>query len=108
MRSDVPAQTLDHFFDDMVGADADAVTQQLHGQMPVAEMPGDADQFAVFVRVDLHQLFRLGADSHDPGFDHQPVAVAQANGLRQVDQQFRAQLRSPERCGGGSGGRSRS
>ena len=40
---DVAAEAFDHFTDDVVGPDADPIAQKLHGQMAVAEVPGDAD-----------------------------------------------------------------
>ena len=84
---DMTAEALDHLLDHMIGADTDAVTQQLHGQMAVAEVPGDPHQFPVVVRMDFQQGFRPSADSYDATFDRQAVAVPQADGLRQVDQQ---------------------
>ena len=38
------AEPLDHRGDDMIGADAQPLAGDLQRQMPVAEMPGDAQQ----------------------------------------------------------------
>ena len=86
------AQALDHLGNHMIGPDADAIAQQLHRQMPVAQVPGDAHQFAVLMRVDFQQLFRLGADANDTRFHQQTVAVAQPHRLRQIDQELRPEL----------------
>ena len=43
-RVGVAAEAVDHRFDDVVGTDTDAVAEQLHRQVAIAEMPRDADQ----------------------------------------------------------------
>ncbi len=92
-RIDVAAKTLDHFLHHMVGPDANAVAEQLHRQVPVAEMPGNAHQFALIVRVDLEQRLRLRAHADHPAIvEHQPIAMPQPRGLRQIQQDLAARL----------------
>ena len=91
-RFDVAAQCLDKVRDDVVGADTDAVVQELNRQVAVAEVPGDADQVIVLVRVDLQQRFGTCADADNAAVHRQAVAVAQPDRLRQVDQQVLAGL----------------
>ena len=62
---------------------------ELHGQVPVAEMPGDARESGRIRRMDDQQLF--GARDHAGEaavLGGERVAVAQAHRLRQVEQQF--------------------
>jgi len=93
-RFDVTAEAFDHVPDDVIGANANAVAKQLHRQMAIAEMPGDADQFTLVMGVDFQQWLRPGADMNDAAaIQREPVAVAETYGLREVDQQFVALLR---------------
>ncbi len=79
---DVRVQTLDHLLDDVVAANADAVALELRGQVAVAEMPGDTEQFGRAVRRDLRQRLRRGVDGDDaPVIQRQPVAVAERDCL---------------------------
>src|SRR5208282_6290778 len=52
-RLRMAAQPMHHVGDHMVGPDPDAVAEKLDGQMPVAEMPCDAQQGTLVVRVYL-------------------------------------------------------
>src|ERR1051326_8401783 len=52
-RFDVAAQTFDHVLDDVIETDADAVAQQLDRQMTVAQMPRDAHEFSLVMRVNF-------------------------------------------------------
>ena len=74
--------------------DADAVVQQLHRQMPVAEMPGDPHQFAPSSCAWISSSgLRPGAHPHHAAvLDRQPVAIAQPHRLRQVEQYLPALL----------------
>ena len=80
-----------HVFDDVVAADAQLLPDDLHRQMAVAEMVGEAHQLALVLAGNLGQ--RLGRGQH---FDeaavlqHQRIAAAQTDGLRQVEQEFEA------------------
>ena len=61
-RIDMAAKSLDHRLDDVVGSDADAVAEQLHRQMAVAEVPGNADEFSFVVGVNFQQRFGLARE----------------------------------------------
>ena len=87
---DVTAQTDHHFSDYMVRADPDTVAKELDRKVTVTEMPGDADQFAIVMRVDFQQRLGFCPDPDNAVFDGQAVAVAEANGLREVKQDFGA------------------
>jgi hypothetical protein len=90
-RIDVSAEALHHRCDYMIGTDAEAIAEQLHRQVPVAEMPGDADQLAFVMRVDLQQRFRFRTDPDDAAVvEPQPVTMAQPRGLREIEQHLLA------------------
>ena len=89
----VAAELFDHGFDDVVAADADPVADQLDREVAVAEVPGDADEFGIGVGVEFGQRFRTGADADGAaGFEHEAVAVAQAGGLGEIEQEVLAGL----------------
>ena len=90
----VPAQSLDHFGDDMIGADADAPAKQLHRQVAVSQMPGDSHKFAAVMRVNFQQRLRPGPDPHHPSaIQRQPVSIPQPRRLGKIDQNLRPCLR---------------
>jgi hypothetical protein len=79
----------------VIGTDADAIVQQLHGQVTVAEMPGDSNKPAFFVRMDFQQLLRFGAHCHNTAaVQQQPIAMAKPHRLRQIDQDLAASFRN--------------
>ena len=56
-RFDMSAETLDHLLDHVVGTDPNAIPKQLHGQMPVSQMPCDPHKFAIVMSVNFQQRF---------------------------------------------------
>ena len=67
------------------------VAEQLHRQMAVAEVPGDADEFSFVVGVNLEQRFGLRANTNYPaGGGNETVAFPQTDRLGQVDQHLGA------------------
>ncbi len=51
--------------------------------MAVAKMPGDANQFAFVMRMDLQQFLCLGTDLHNAAtFQRKSVAMTQPHRLR--------------------------
>ncbi len=62
------AEPARHVGDHMVAANAQLGAHDLRRQMPVAEVPGDADQMLLVARGDLEQGFGRGED-----FDKPPV-----------------------------------
>jgi len=88
-RPDLAAKPRHHFLDHMVAADAQASAGDLHGQVPVAEMPGELQEMIRPFGADLAQ--RLGrADNLDEASILQlhRVACAQRHGFRQVEQEL--------------------
>ena len=92
---DARAQSLDHRFDDMIAADAQALGHDLRRQMPVAEMPGDPDQMMRILPPYLEQRLRRCHHLDQPVIvKHQGVAAAQRDGVFEVEQE-----RQPARAG---------
>ena len=87
-RRDHGAEAFEHRLDDMIAADAQPVAEQFRRQMAVAEMPGDADQMRGIARRHLGEVFRRRHDGDDAAvLEHQPIAMAQRHGARQVEQE---------------------
>jgi hypothetical protein len=80
----VPAETLDHLADHMVVKDADAVSQQLHREVTVAQVPGDAHHLALVMSMNLKQLLRPRADAYYACIHSEPVAFSQPCRSRQI------------------------
>jgi phosphoglycolate phosphatase len=90
-------EVINHVLDDGVSANAQAVAEKLGRQVPVAEVPGDAQQFGGCGRGDLGQRLRGGVDGDDAAIlENQSVAVLQRHGLSEIEQEFEA-------AGGGHG-----
>jgi hypothetical protein len=85
---DVTAKAFDHAGDYVISTNADAVGEKLDRQMPVAQMPGDADQIALGRGVDFHARLRFRANSDDTMFSGQTIAIAQPDRLRLINQQL--------------------
>jgi hypothetical protein len=85
------ADAFHHIGDHMVRPDPYAVPEQLDGKVAIAQVPGDADEFAVLVRMDLHQRFRLGLNTnHATIIQQKAVTVPQPHRLWQINQDFGA------------------
>ena len=81
------SQSTQHFRDDMVTPDADAVLKDLAWQMPVAELPGKHRQMAGIAAVDFVKLFRRSVHLNDPAiFQNQPVAMPEQSGISEIEQ----------------------
>jgi hypothetical protein len=58
--------------------------------MPVAEMPGDANQMLRVVATNFQQRFRRRHDLDQPAiFQHQCVTAAQRDSILEVQQEFK-------------------
>jgi hypothetical protein len=71
------AEAAHHLLDHVIAADPQALGRDLHRQMPVAEVPGDANEMHGVAAADLEQ--RLGRSDHldQPAvLQHQGVATA--------------------------------
>jgi hypothetical protein len=84
-------EAFDHLLDDMVGTDAQAITEHLNRKMTIAEMPGDLYQFAAVGRGNFNQFLWFGADAHDGAiWQGEAVSVAEMYGLWQIQLYFSA------------------
>ena len=71
------SQSLHHCLDDMVAADAQAFTDDLRRQMPVAEVPGYSDQMMRIVAANFEKRLRCRHHLDQPVIvEHQGVAAA--------------------------------
>jgi hypothetical protein len=87
----LPAEALHHRLDHVVAADAQLLPRDLNREMPVAEMPGKAQQMLRAFRADLGQrLARAHNFHHAPILELQRVARAQGDRLRQIEQEIQA------------------
>lgn len=79
----------DHVLDHRVAPDAQAVAEELGGQVAVAQVPGDTEQAGRRFGGDFDQRFGCGIDDNDaPVLEHQPVAVPKWYGLGQIEQKL--------------------
>ena len=90
-RADLAAEALDHRVDDMIAANAEATVRDLHWQMAIAKVPGEAQQVLRVFGADLAQRFG-SADDFDkpPVFKLHRIARAQSDRLRQIEQEGQA------------------
>ena len=86
---DAGAEALHHGLDHMVAPDPQALRHDLRRQMPIAEMPGEANQMQRVDAADFDQ--GLGCGDH---FDHaavleqQGIAAAQRDRVFEIEQEF--------------------
>ena len=83
------AQPSQHRLDHMIAADAQSPLRDLGRQVPIAEVPGEADQMLRIAPPDFQQ--RLGRGHHldqSAIFEHQRVAAAQGDRMFQIEQEF--------------------
>jgi len=75
----------------MIAANAQALTHQLRGQVPIAEMPGNFNQMGRVVGKDLDKILRLGQHFDKPAvFQFQPVAVVEMDRRGFVEEEGQA------------------
>jgi hypothetical protein len=85
------AQTAQHLFQHVIAPDAQPVAENLNIRMTVAELPGERSELPRRSRRDLDQRFLLARNPYDrPIVKHETVAIAQRDGLRQIEQELRA------------------
>ena len=86
-RRDLGPEPARHILDDVIAADAQALSEQFGRQMPVAKVPGDAHQRRGVRAANFRQFFRRGDDLDDaPVLELEPVAGAQHHRFGQVEQ----------------------
>ena len=85
--SDPSAEPRNHFGDDVIGANSQSLTGNLQRQMPIAEVPGDAQQICRFSRFDFKNWLGGGADPQiATAVEFEAVAVEQVMRPRQVEE----------------------
>lgn len=90
-RRRASAEMFDHVRDDVVRPDAQPVAKKLHGEMTIAEMPGDPNERRRIGRGDFKQGLRRGSNqNHAAVFERQSVAVLQRGGFGEVEQETEA------------------
>ncbi len=83
---DLGAKLAQHGLDHMIGTQADGITDELHRQMAIAEMPGDARQVGGGRWADFHQRFWGGMDLDDTAvLQAKAVAVLKAGDAGEID-----------------------
>ena len=85
------AETCHHFGDHVVVADVDDTLADLGGEMPVAEVPGDAGQCALVCTRYFQQSLRRGLDAHDAAIlEADAIAGTQHGRLGEIEQERQA------------------
>ncbi len=85
------AELLHHIRDDVICTNADMPIEQLHGQMAIAEMPGDAHQLVAVMRMNIEQFLAARRHPHPASIlKVQAITIAKAHGLRHIEQDFGA------------------
>jgi len=85
------AKALHHFLDYVVAADPQMLSRDLDREMSVTEMPGEPHHLAGVDAAKFDQ--RLGGGDHFDKtaiFEHQRIAAAQCDRLRQIEQELEA------------------
>jgi hypothetical protein len=84
------AEPPQHVLDHMIAANTQPVADDLHLDVPVADVPGEPRQRMAVGRGDFDQRFRAADDPNDAAIvEHKTVAVAQSDHLRQIEQKRR-------------------
>jgi len=87
------AEPAQHLLDHMIAANAQPVADDLHVDVPVADMPGEPRQFVTVGGGDFDQRLRPADDAHDAAvIEHKTITVTERRRLRQVEQEGRAAL----------------
>jgi hypothetical protein len=87
------AQPPHHVLDHMVAADHQPIAVEHGRQMPVAEVPRDANEVAQIVAADFSERLGRGDDFHLPSIlQHQPIPLPQPVGLFEIEQEFKRAL----------------
>src|SRR5215831_19757007 len=77
----------------MIAADAERLANDLHVDMPVADMPGEPRQLVTVGGGDFDQRLRAADDAHDAAIiENETITVTEYRGLRQVEQEGSAAL----------------
>src|SRR5271166_1935193 len=84
---DLAAEAGHHFSNHMIGADAQSLAGDLHRQMPVAEVPCNAQQICVTGGDDFKQRLSGGANAKiAAALQFETITLDEMMGARQVEQ----------------------
>ena len=87
------AEPAQHILDHVIAANAQAIANDLHLDMPIANMPREPRQFLAAGGGNFDQGLGPADDAHDAAVvEHESIAVAQSGRARQVEQKGRAAL----------------
>ena len=84
---DYGSETLQHFFNHVVRADAEGVFANLRGEMAISKMPSQSHQLMSIFVTDFHQRFGSGGDP-EPGsvVELESIAVGHGDRLWKIQQ----------------------
>jgi hypothetical protein len=89
------AQPSHHRLDHMIAADAQSPLRDLGRQVPIAEVPGEANQMLRIAPPDFQKRFGRRHHLDQPAiFEHQRVAAPQGDRIFQIEQKFQP-MRAP-------------
>jgi hypothetical protein len=93
--NEVRSKAMEHLFDDVVGPNAKKVATNFSGQMPISEMPRQADELMGIFVSDFHNRLR-GSLNLQPGavVELQAIAIGHGNRFRKVNKDIFSVVRS--------------
>jgi hypothetical protein len=87
------AEPAQHVLDHMVAANAQPIADDLHVDMPVADVPGEPRQLVAVGSGNFGQRLRQADDAHNAAVvEHEAVAIMKGHRLLQVEQKGGAPL----------------
>jgi hypothetical protein len=88
-QSHFGAQPAHHIFDHMIAADADFRLENLHRQVAITQMPSDMGELQRIAHANFCKRFRLAEHFNKATIiEHDRIARAQHDGVRQIEQKF--------------------
>lgn len=89
--NDTRAEATHHLLDHVIAPDAQALADDLGGQMTIAEMPGDPHKMMRIRAANFHQRFGRGDHlDQPPVFQHQRVTATQRHRFFQIEQELKS------------------
>jgi hypothetical protein len=92
-RNEPGAESAQHVFDYVITANPQPITDDLHVDMPVADVPGESRQRVTVGGGDFDQRLGAADNTYDATVvEHEAIAVSQGRRVRQVEQKGRTLL----------------
>jgi hypothetical protein len=89
------SKTMKHIFDHVVGSNTKSVVSNFSGQVPVSQMPRKARELMGIFVSDFHNQLRSSLNLQPPPiFQLQAITISHRNGLRKVQENIFAMIRS--------------